>query len=500
MNVRTRVAPSPTGAPHIGTAYIALFNYAFAQHHGGSFVLRIEDTDQVRSTPESEKAILDSLRWVGIPWSEGPDCGGDYGPYRQSERTDLYREHVAELVAKGEAYPCFCTAERLTEVRTQQERDKAEFFGYDGQCRALPPAEAAARVAAGETHVIRLKTPTEGECLMQDRLRGEVRIPWNMVDDQILMKSDGFPTYHLANVVDDHHMKITHVLRGEEWISSLPKHLQLYRAFGWDAPEFIHLPLLRNPDKSKLSKRKNPTSILYYERAGFLPEVLINFLGLMAYSMPDGQENFTLEELVASFDVDRVSLGGPVFDMTKLQNFNGRAIREMTPAALLERLQKWMLNDETWNAVVPLAQPRMQQLADFVPASSFIFADEVALDAESLIGKLDPPERAVELLRTAQWQIEAVSQWNAEAARTLFERIAEKEDLKLKILMPFFFQVMTGNKVSLPLYESMELLGSDLCLRRIHYAIETLASSGTALSGKKLKKLTKNYEYHYGRN
>jgi glutamyl-tRNA synthetase len=500
MEIRTRVAPSPTGAPHIGTAYIALFNYAFAKHHGGTFVLRIEDTDQVRSTVESEQAILDALRWVGVPWDEGPDCGGSYGPYRQSERTELYRDHVAQLVETGEAYPCFCTAERLNAVRQRQESEKAEFFGYDGHCRSIGPAEAAARVAAGETHVIRLKTPTDGECVMQDRLRGEVRIPWNMVDDQILMKSDGFPTYHLANVVDDHHMAITHVLRGEEWISSLPKHVQLYRAFGWDAPEFIHLPLLRNPDKSKLSKRKNPTSILYYKRAGFLPEVLINFLGLMAYSMPDGRETFTLDEMVASFDVDRVSLGGPVFDIAKLQNFNGRAIREMSPSALLERLQAWMLNGATWEAVVPLAQPRMQQLADFVPVSSFLFADGVALDPAGLVGKLDPPERAVELLRIAQWEIEKVENWDADAARAVFESLAEKEELKLKVLMPLFFQALTGNKVSLPLYESMEMLGRDLCLRRIHYAVEALEAAGTSLSGKKLKKLTKDYDYRYGRS
>ena len=276
MTVRTRIAPSPTGSPHIGTAYIALFNYAFARKNNGQFILRIEDTDQSRSTRESEREILDALNWIGIPWDEGPDKGGPCGPYRQSERAAIYLEHALRLVETGMAYPCFCTPERLDELRRSQAKAGQDKLGYDGLCASLDPAEAGRRMAAGEPHVIRLRVPAEGECAFKDRFREMVRIPWNTIDQQILLKSDGFPTYHLANVVDDHLMGITHVIRGEEWISSTPKHLLLYKAFGWTPPEFAHLPLLRNPDKSKLSKRKNPTSILYYRRAGYLPAACRN--------------------------------------------------------------------------------------------------------------------------------------------------------------------------------------------------------------------------------
>jgi glutamyl-tRNA synthetase len=249
--VRTRIAPSPTGDPHVGTAYVALFNYVMARKHGGQLVLRVEDTDRQRSHPASEAMIFDALRWLGLSWDEGPDVGGPYGPYRQSERSEIYREHAEELVSRGAAYPCFCTRERLDALREQQKRDKAQ-LGYDGHCRQLTHDEVSRRRAAGEPHVIRLAMPTSGEIAVADLLRGEVRFDSSLVDDQVLIKSDGFPTYHLANVVDDHLMAISHVIRAEEWISSLPKHVQLYRAFGWELPVFCHLPLLRNPDKSTL--------------------------------------------------------------------------------------------------------------------------------------------------------------------------------------------------------------------------------------------------------
>jgi len=500
MTVRTRIAPSPTGAPHIGTAYIALFNYAFAKHYGGTFILRIEDTDQTRSTPESEAEIFDALRWIGLPWAEGPDVGGPLGPYRQSERLHIYRKHCTDLIEAGKAYPCFCTAERLAALRQEQTAAKSEFVGYDRKCAELDPAEAKRRAEAGEAHVIRLHVPTEGECVLRDRLRDEVRIPWNTIDDQILLKADGFPTYHLANVVDDHLMEITHVIRGEEWISSTPKHLLLYDAFGWTPPEFVHLPLLRNPDKSKLSKRKNPTSILYYRQAGFLPEALLNFLGLMAYSPPDGEEVFSLDKMCADFDIDRVSLGGPIFDLQKLRNFNGRYIRELSPEELLRRLNDWMLADDTWRRIVPLAQQRLYQLSDFVPMSAFLMADRLPYDASLLL----PPdseegERLVRLFRTVQWELERLREWTAETAKGVFMAIAEKEEIKLKKLLPPFFIAFAGTPVSLPIFDSMELIGRDMCLRRIQYALETLEEAGVALKGKALKRFTKEYEAEYGR-
>ena len=249
-SVRVRIAPSPTGDPHVGTAYVALFNYAFARRNGGQFVLRIEDTDRARSTPSSEEAILRSLSWLGLAWDEGPDCGGPYGPYRQSERREIYANHAQQLVDRGQAYPCFCTAERLAELRERQRASKGK-FGYDGHCRELSAKEALARVRSGETHVIRLKMPTDGEAELTDLLRGSVTLPYAESDDQVLLKSDGMPTYHLANVVDDHLMQISHVIRAEEWVSSAPKHLRLYEAFGWKPPHFAHLPLLRNADKKQ---------------------------------------------------------------------------------------------------------------------------------------------------------------------------------------------------------------------------------------------------------
>jgi len=496
MTVRTRIAPSPTGAPHIGTAYIALFNRAFARHHGGQFILRVEDTDQARSTAASETEILAALRWLGLDWDEGPDVGGDCGPYRQSERTALYQSHAAQLVDGGRAYPCFCTAERLAELRRSQEA-RQERIGYDGHCAGLAPAEAARRVAAGEAHVIRLHTPAEGICRIPDRFRGTIEIGWETVDDQILVKADGFPTYHLANVVDDHLMAITHVIRGEEWISSAPKHLLLYEAFGWEPPVLAHLPLLRNPDKSKLSKRKNPTGILYYRQAGFLPQALINYLGLMAYRPEGDLEIFDFETLSASFDLDRVSLGGPVFDIQKLRALNGHYIRALADEDLLAMLKGWLLRDETLLDVVRMAHPRLEQLSDFLPMVAYLFADQVPVDAEVLDGTLSESGQAAHLLQLVQWSFERTTQWDAETIRACFARVAEKEDLTFKKMLAIFFLVFSGRAVALPLFDALAWMGRDMALRRLHYAQEGLRAAGCGLSGKALKRLEKSYSERY---
>ncbi len=499
MNIRTRIAPSPTGTPHIGTAFIALFNYAFAKRHGGQFILRIEDTDQARSTRESEREIMHALSWLGLRWDEGPDQGGPFGPYRQSERTDIYQHHAKLLIKSGHAYPCFCSMERLAELRRTQA-GKEDNQGYDGLCAELNADEAQKRALAGEQHVIRLRVPKEGECVMQDELRGEIHMPWTKVDHQILMKADGFPTYHLANVVDDHLMQITHVIRGEEWINSLPKHLLLYQAFGWQAPQFFHLPLLRNPDKSKLSKRKNPVSILYYQRAGILSAALINYLGLLAYSFEDGRETFTLDELAATFDIKRVSLGGPVFDIQKLQAFNGRCLRAMPPEKLLGKLREWGLNDETWLEILPLAQPRLNQLADLLPMAAFLFADRPAYEPDLLLQAGLKGERAVELIKTAQWEIEKNAAWNTETIRHIFEHIADRENLKLKQILPPFFVAIAGTPVALPVFDSMRIIGRDMTLRRLQYALEGLEKLGFALKKDKLKAFEKAYQSRYASN
>jgi len=297
--IRVRIAPSPTGDPHVGTAYIGLLNFIYARQRGGKFVLRIEDTDRTRFVPTSEQMIFDTLRWLGLGWDEGPDVGGPFGPYRQSERTEIYRQHADLLLAKGTAYRCFCTAEELDAVRKQQIAAKLP-PRYPGTCRNLTTQQIEANLREQKPFVIRMAVPSEGSTTFRDELRGDITFDHNNVDDQVLMKSDGFPTYHLANVVDDHLMQITDVIRAEEWISSTPKHVLLYNAFGWQLPRFWHMPLLRNIDKSKISKRKNPVSLIYYRQAGFLPEAMINFLGLMGGGVPadlnGGTEQFTLPE------------------------------------------------------------------------------------------------------------------------------------------------------------------------------------------------------------
>ncbi|MBN1434364.1 glutamate--tRNA ligase, partial [Candidatus Fermentibacterales bacterium] len=351
---RVRVAPSPTGDPHVGTAYVALFNYALARKTGGRFVLRIEDTDRERSSEASERMIFDALRWLGLDWDEGPDVGGPFGPYRQSERLHIYGEYCDRLIESGSAYPCFCTRERIEELRALQRREKSPRMGYDGLCRSIPPEEAARRRKAGEPCVVRLAMPEQGVTMVEDLLRGPIEFDNAQMDDQILMKSDGYPTYHLANVVDDHLMGITHIIRAEEWINSLPKHVVLYRALGWEPPVFCHLPLLRNSDRSKISKRRNPVSLNYYRRAGFLPEAMLNYLARMGWAMPDEREEFGLDEFIERFRLEDIVLGGPVFDLDKLIWLNGRYIRSMEPAALLTCLRADNLSDDYLLRVIPL--------------------------------------------------------------------------------------------------------------------------------------------------
>ena len=497
MTVRTRIAPSPTGSPHVGTAYMALFNLAFARKHGGKMILRIEDTDQSRSTKESEDAILSSLKWLGLCWDEGPDCGGEFGPYRQSERLEIYKKAIEKLVEAGYAYPCFCSAERLNEVRKKQIENK-ETPRYDGHCLSLSKEEIEQKMQAGEKYVYRLKIPDEGTCEFEDELRGKVSIEWSQVDHQIIQKSDGFPTYHLASVVDDYHMKISHVIRGEEWINSTPKHILLYEGFGWKPPRFAHLPLLRNPDKSKLSKRKNPTSIDYYKDAGFIPEAVVNYLGMMGYTLPDQREIFDLEEMSESFDIKRMSLGGPIFDIAKLKWLNGRYLREkLSPDEVLQRMLVWKANPEFLGKILPLALQRLETLSDFFPLSQFLLNDAPEYTIDALAGKLEPGIPA-KLLKIAEWELEKISSWDRESLSSLFQRIAETEELKLKQILSPFFVAISGSTVSLPLFDSLALLGPDLARTRIRIALEKLAVEGVGLSKKGLKKLEKEYAQKYG--
>src|SRR4051812_27513513 len=333
---RLRVAPSPTGDPHVGTAYMSLFNLAFARQQGGAFLLRIEDTDRGRYVEDSERQIFDSLHWLGLDWDEGPDIGGPYAPYPQSERLDTYRPVVDKLLAGGHAYYCWCSTERLTDMRERQQKAKLP-TGYDRLCHGKTRDERAALPGFTETPVVRMLIPDDAPTSFVDLIRGEVHAPFP--DDQVVLKGDGFPTYHLANVVDDHEMGITHVVRGEEWISSTPKHVLLYRWLGWELPAFAHMPLLRNTDKSKISKRKNPAArLMWFQEQGYLPEALVNFLALMGYSMPDGQEIFSFHDMVEAFDWGRVNAVGPVFDLEKLGWLNGHYIRQLSVDDLAARI------------------------------------------------------------------------------------------------------------------------------------------------------------------
>ena len=463
MTVRTRVAPSPTGDPHVGTAYMALFNRCFAHAHGGQFILRIEDTDQTRSTAHAEQMILDSLRWLGLDWDEGPEVGGDFGPYRQSERKDLYGQYAWQLVEQGDAFVCYRTPEELEALR-EARRSQGLATALKPSDLELDPEEAEERKAQGAPFAIRMRVPeSDGACTINDRLRGAIELDWSMVDAQILLKSDGMPTYHLANVVDDHLMQITHVIRGEEWLNSAPKHQLLYQYFGWDMPELCHMPLLRNPDKSKLSKRKNPTSILYYQRMGFLPEALVNYLGRMGWSMPDEQEKFSLAEMQAAFDIDRVSLGGPIFDVEKLKWLNGLWMREsLDIEALAERLKQWLWNDQTLEKILPHAQGRMEVLSDFVPLSGYLMSGEVAVTPETFEGTADSSEELVKRLQFVLWRLEAQQDWGRGALFESLKALADAMELKPKTLFAPLFVAISGKTSAYSIPDSMAILGPDL--------------------------------------
>ena len=447
---RTRIAPSPTGDPHVGTAYQALLNYGFARQRGGVFLLRIEDTDQARSKPAFETAILRSLRWLGLSWDEGPDVGGPFEPYRQSDGLDAYREVAERLLHDGRAY--------------------REYADGDGGAFA-----------------IRLRTPASGRIALPDRLRSGLSKDWESVDDPVLLKSDGFPTYHLANVVDDHRMEISDVIRGEEWIASLPKHLLLYEALGWEPPAFWHVPLLRNKDRnrSKLSKRRSPTSLDFYRDAGFLPEALVNFLGMLLWTRASGEEKFSLDEFVARFDLASISLAGAVFDTDKLAWLNGRYLREdYDPAGIAALLRGWRYGDRTLEGAAALAQPRLRTLGDFGPLASHFFADETPLDPAQLARGREASEVA-EWLLLAEWALEGLDEFTETTVHAALRGVAESLEVKLRAFTRPLYLAVSGSAASTPLFGSMVLLGSSMTRMRLRRARAALGG----VSRKREKKL-----------
>ena len=481
---RVRIAPSPTGDPHVGTAYIGLLNFIFAAQRGGQFVLRIEDTDRTRFVSTSEQMIFDALKWVGLTWDEGPDVGGPYGPYRQSERTEIYREHSEILLANGSAYRSFETAEELEEMRRQQTAAKVP-PRYNGAHRHLTPDQVAAFEAEGRPSVIRLKVPENASTTFRDELRGEITFDHNNVDDQVLMKSDGFPTYHLANVVDDHLMRITDVIRAEEWISSTPKHVLLYKAFGWDIPQFWHMPLLRNVDKSKISKRKNPVSLVFYRESGYLPNALLNFLGLMGGGMAQPTEQeivsrnlntkegdiFSLPEMLEKFDFKRISLGGPVFDLVKLKWLNGEYIRKLSPEDFFAKLRETIFSDAYLGAVAGLVQTRIETLAQFGDMTGFLFSDNV-LPPESVFL---PKKRSLE--ETLAFTVEQLATletapWDSIGIEAELKKLGEAKEWSVKENFMLLRAIVTGSATSPPLVESLVVFGKARTLDRMRRFLE----------------------------
>ncbi len=477
LPARVRVAPSPTGDPHVGTAYMSLFNLAWARRTGGAFVLRIEDTDRARFVADSQRQVFDALAWLGLAWDEGPDVGGPYGPYRQSERLDTYAPYVAQLLADGHAYHCWCSPERLTALRKEQEQQKLAVTGYDRLCLGKTREERAALPGFSETPVVRMLVPDDVPLEFDDLVRGRVSAP--RPDDQVILKADGFPTYHLAVVVDDHLMGITHVVRGEEWISSTPKHLQLYRWLGWDAPAFAHMPLLRNADRSKISKRKNPAArLLWFREEGYLPEALRNFLQLLGYPVAEGESEVqTFEDFVAGFDFSRVNTVGPVFDVEKLTWLNGHYIRHLDEAELGERLvahirayQRPDLTDAHADLIrraVPLVRERLTRLGDALPwLGSLLVADADLVVADDARAQLTPDAPAV--LDAAAEALNALDAWTAPAIEAaLRAALVDGLGLKPRVAFSALRVAVSGQRVSPPLFESIELLGRDSVLARI---------------------------------
>ncbi len=469
--VVTRIAPSPTGDPHVGTAYQALFNYVFAKQHGGKFIVRLEDTDRSRYNPTSERRILEMLDWLGLVPDESPAKGGPNGPYVQSQRLPIYHRYVQILLEKGAAYRAFDTPEELAAAREEARRAGRLEQGYNRRYREYPVEEAERRAAAGEPHVVRLKVPLEGKTIVHDLLRGPVEFDNAMLDDKVILKADGYPTYHLAAMVDDHLMGVTHVIRAEEWLTSTPFHILILRAFGWEEPVWCHTPLLRNPDKSKLSKRKMDTSVESYRAQGILPEALLNYLGTMAWSMPDGREIFSLQDMIEHFSLERISLGGPVFDLAKLKWMNGKYIREVLSLDdLTERVKPFLErrglawpSEAYLKQVVEAMRPRFDTLEEFVDKALYFFTEAYPLQAKAQ-AKL---EEGRPLLPTLQALLASLPDFLPETTEPALRGFAEAKGLKPAAVMQPLRAALTGSLETPGMFDLLMILGKERVLARL---------------------------------
>jgi glutamyl-tRNA synthetase len=474
--VRTRFAPSPTGYLHIGGLRTALYNYLFAKKNNGKFILRIEDTDQTRKVEGAVENLIETLKWAGVDYNEGPDRDGGYGPYVQSQRLDLYRKYAEELIQIGKAYYCFCSAERLEEVRKKQSAEKLS-TSYDRLCSHLSNEEAVKRFKAGERHVIRMRVPLEGELTFDDVIRGKVTIAHKMLDDQVLIKSDGFPTYHMAVVVDDHLMGITHIIRGEEWLSSVPKHILLYRYLSWEVPIMAHLPLLLNPDKSKLSKRQGDVAVEDYRTKGYLKEAIINFIAFLGWNPGDEREIFFMDQLVKEFSLERVGKSGAVFNVEKLNWLNQQHIK-LKSNEELAHLIKPHLASAGWNEVdegyllnvIGLMKERLVFPKDFVELSGYFFKDPEAFD-EVGIKKHWEPESNIRINMLSD-RIKLLEEYSHASIETTLRQLSEELQIKPSKLIHPIRLALSGRQTGPGLFEMMVLLGKETVIRRLRNAAE----------------------------
>ena len=504
--VRVRYAPSPTGEPHVGNVRTALFNWLFARKHGGSFIVRIEDTDRERYVEDAVRVILEALNWLGLNWDEGPEVGGPYDPYFQSQRLESYQRVAVNLVDTGYAYYCYCSPERLQEMRQEQQR-RGEPSHYDRHCRdlSLPspplfgtsnPQTSANTVAEGtgkgheegeDKAVVRFKMPLSGRTDLDDLIRGEVSWQNELLDDFVILKSDGFPTYHLGNVVDDHLMKITHVLRAEEWLPSTPRHLLVYQALGYQLPRFGHFPLILGPDRSKLSKRHGATSILEYREMGFLPEALVNFMVLLGWSLDDRTDIISMDTLVNSFSLERIGKGGAIFDQEKLLWMNGMYIRQLSYKDLAERITPYLeqvlppeiprpLDREYLGRIMPLIKERIKRLGESAELTSYFFQEQLTYETQNLIQKGMDHEGAGDALRRAQEVLAALIAFDTPSLEAALRALATELGLSVKQLFGALRVALTGRTASPPLFDIMEVLGRQRCLRRLARAVEHLVA------------------------
>jgi glutamyl-tRNA synthetase len=482
--VRVRYAPSPTGYPHVGNIRTALFNWLFARRNGGSFIVRIEDTDVARAVEGAVEAILEALRWLGMDWDEGPEVGGDYGPYFQSQRLKMYQATAKRLVEQGDAYYCYCTPERLEEMRAEQIRLKQP-PGYDRRCRELSATSRLLKFMSGSKRVIRFMTPLEKQTSFNDLIRGQVTFENVNIDDFILLKSDGYPTYHLASVVDDHMMEISHVLRAEEWLSSTPRHLMLYQTLGFEPPQFAHLPMILGTDRSKLSKRHGAVSITEYHQQGYLPEAMINFLGLLGWSLDDKTELLSRQELSANFSLERVSKTAAIFNREKLDWMNGVYIRSLSLEDFTQRVLPFLDKDlpievkrplsvEYVEKMLPLIQERAKTLAEVSELTWFFFVDEFSYEPELLIAKKMDRESTLKALETSLQRLEQIPVFDEESLEAILRPLAEELGLKTGQLFGTLRVAVTGRTMAPPLFQTMAVLGKERCLKRIKESLTSL--------------------------